>query len=354
MSARKILFVDRDGTLIEEPADQQVDRIDKVRLVPGVIAALQRALANGYELVMVTNQDGLGTASFPEPEFTAPHEFMLALFESQGIGFVETFVCPHLPADGCDCRKPRTGLLTQFLAANSLDLGACAVVGDRESDLGLARNIGIQGFLLGDDCGWDDVVHALVTRPRRGDVSRCTNETAIRARVDLDADGPQRIATGIGFFDHMLEQVSRHGGFALELSCDGDLDVDDHHSVEDVALALGSALKEALGDKRGIGRYGFWVPMDEALARVAIDISGRPACRIDAEFGREFVGGMATEMVPHFFQSLSQALGCAIHVEARGDNAHHIVEACFKGVGRALRPALARDGTEVPSTKGVL
>lgn len=354
MTGRKILFVDRDGTLIEEPADEQVDRIDKIRLVPGVVAALQRALAAGYELIMVTNQDGLGTSSFPELEFEVPHAFMLELFASQGIEFVETFVCPHTPDDRCACRKPNTGLLTRFLAANTLDLDACAVVGDRESDIGLAENLGVQGFLLGPELDWQSIVHQLVTRPRRATVTRGTNETQIRVALDLDAEGPQNIETGIGFFDHMLEQVSRHGGFALELSCNGDLDVDDHHSVEDVALALGAALREALGDKRGIGRYGFWVPMDEAIARVAIDISGRPATRIDAEFGREFVGGMATEMVPHFFQSLAQSLGCAIHIEAQGDNAHHIVEACFKGVGRALRPALARAGTTVPSTKGVL
>lgn len=354
MSGRKVLFVDRDGTLIEEPDDEQVDRIEKIRLVPGVIGALQRALAAGWELAMVTNQDGLGTDSFPQVDFDVPHAFMVELFASQGITFAETFVCPHRPEDGCDCRKPGTALLTRFLAANTLDLDACAVVGDRETDIGLADNLGVQGFLLGPECSWDDIVHQLVTRPRRATVTRHTNETRIAVSVDVDTDGPQRIRTGIGFFDHMLEQISRHGGFALDLTCDGDLDVDDHHSVEDVALALGAALREALGDKRGIGRYGFWVPMDEAIARVAVDLSGRPATRIEADFGREFVGGMATEMVPHFFQSLAQALGCAIHIEARGDNAHHIVEACFKGVGRALRPAFAREGTSVPSTKGVL
>lgn len=354
MSARKILFVDRDGTLIEEPDDQQVDRIDKVRLVPGVIRALQRARDDGYELIMVSNQDGLGSDAFPEPDFRAPHEFMLALFASQGISFSETFICPHLPAEQCGCRKPRAGLLTQFLTANVIDLARSAVIGDRETDIGLADNIGIQGFLLSDALGWDDIVHTLITMPRRASVSRNTNETKIDLALDLDAAGPQTIDTGIGFFDHMLEQIAKHAGFALTLKCDGDLDVDDHHSIEDVALALGAALKSALGDKRGIGRYGFTVPMDETLAQVAIDISGRPAFNMQADFGREFVGGLATEMIGHFFQSLSQALGCALHISVTGDNAHHKVEACFKGVGRALRPALARSGSDVPSTKGVL
>ncbi len=354
MSKRKILFVDRDGTLIEEPSDQQVDRIDKVRLVPGVVGALQRAIGDGYELVMVSNQDGLGSASFPQPDFDAPHNFMLALFESQGIRFVETFVCPHLPDAQCECRKPRAGLLTQFLANNTIDVARSAVIGDRETDIGLAKNIGIQGYMLSSDCNWDDIVHTLVNAPRQATIARNTNETRITLSVDLDAPSPQRIATGIGFFDHMLEQIAKHGGFALDLQCDGDLDVDDHHSIEDVALALGGALREALGDKRGIGRYGFTVPMDETLAQVAIDISGRPAFEMQADFGREFVGGLATEMVTHFFASLSQSLGCALHISVTGDNAHHKVEACFKGVGRALRPALARSGNDLPSTKGVL
>ncbi|MEM7610077.1 MAG: bifunctional histidinol-phosphatase/imidazoleglycerol-phosphate dehydratase HisB [Pseudomonadota bacterium] len=354
MNARKILFIDRDGTLIEEPEDEQVDAIEKIRLLPGVIAALQRLSQAGFEFVMVSNQDGLGTASFPVEDFAPAHDFMLELFLSQGIRFADTFICPHVDADQCACRKPRTGLLTRFLASETLDLEHCAVIGDRQTDIALAENIGVRGFLLTDDCDWASVARELIDQPRRARVTRNTNETSINVAVELDRSEPQRIATGIGFFDHMLEQIAKHGGFALQLDCDGDLDVDDHHSIEDVALALGAALRDALGDKRGMGRYGFTVPMDETLASVAIDISGRPACRFDANFGREFVGGLATEMVPHFFQSLAQSLGAAIHVSVAGDNAHHMVEACFKGVGRALRPALAREGNDLPSTKGVL
>jgi imidazoleglycerol-phosphate dehydratase/histidinol-phosphatase len=351
---RKILFVDRDGTLIEEPADEQVDRIDKVRLKPGVIAALQGLADSGYEFVMVSNQDGLGTDSFPQADFDAPHAHMLALFESQGITFSETFICPHLPADGCDCRKPRTGLVAPFLARTPIDTAASAVIGDRESDLSLAENIGLRGFLLDDSKTWDDVRAELTSRARTAAARRTTRETDIALDVNLDRAGDSRIDTGIGFFDHMLEQVSKHAGFSLRLACRGDLGVDEHHSVEDVALALGGALREALGDKRGIGRYGFVLPMDESLAQVAIDISGRPAFRFNGTFPRDAVGGMSIEMVEHFFASLAQSLGAAIHIDVSGDNTHHMVEACFKGVGRALRPALARSGADLPSTKGML
>lgn len=354
MSGRKILFIDRDGTLIEEPADEQVDTIEKIRLVPHVIAALQRLLADGYELVMVSNQDGLGSSAFPQRDFDGPHAFIVDLFASQGIEFCETFICPHLPADQCDCRKPKAGLLTRFLAANTLDLERCAVIGDRDTDLGLAEAVGVRGLLLNETLDWREIARQLTMLPRSAHVVRRTKETNIDVRLELDREDGQSIRTGIGFFDHMLEQIAKHAGFSLQLRCDGDLDVDDHHSIEDVALALGEALRGALGDKRGIGRYGFTVPMDETLANVAIDISGRPAFRMQADFGREMVGGLATEMVGHFFQSLAQSLGAAIHIEVAGENAHHMVEACFKGVGRALRPALRRDGRELPSTKGTL
>ncbi|MEO0576450.1 MAG: bifunctional histidinol-phosphatase/imidazoleglycerol-phosphate dehydratase HisB [Pseudomonadota bacterium] len=354
MSARSILFIDRDGTLIKEPPDEQVDRIDKIALVDDSIPALLALRDAGYEFVLVSNQDGLGTDAFPQIDFDVPHEFMLTLFASQGVSFAEQMICPHLPADGCGCRKPNTGLLTRFLAQNTLDLNRCAVIGDRETDIQLADNIGIRGFLLDDNCTWNDIAHQLINQPRTATLQRNTNETHISVIVDLDAPGPQKIQTGIGFFDHMLEQIAKHGGFALTLDCEGDLDVDDHHCIEDVALALGQTLRDALGDKRGIGRYGFTVPMDETLATVAVDISGRPAAVIDLALDREFVGGMATEMVRHFFESFAQSLGAAIHISVTGDNAHHKVEACFKGLGRALRPALQRRGTDLPSTKGTL
>ncbi|MEN7343717.1 MAG: bifunctional histidinol-phosphatase/imidazoleglycerol-phosphate dehydratase HisB [Pseudomonadota bacterium] len=354
MNARKILFVDRDGTLIAEPADEQVDSIAKIRLVEDVIPALRTLLDAGYELVMVTNQDGLGTPSFPESDFQPPHDFMVALFASQGIRFAETFVCPHLPSDQCACRKPSAGLLTKFLAANTIDVEASAVVGDRQTDLGLAENLGLRGFLLGEDCSWNEIARTLVTRPRSAQVTRTTSETSIDVTITLDSEAPSRISTGIGFLDHMLEQIARHARLQMLLDCQGDLHIDDHHTIEDIALSIGAAMRQALGDKRGIGRYGFLMPMDESLAQVAIDLSGRPASRLDVDFKRETVGGLATEMVRHFFESLAQSLGAAIHIEAKGENAHHIVEACFKGVGRALRPALAKSGNDIPSTKGLL
>lgn len=355
MSGQRVLFVDRDGTLIEEPADEQVDRIDKVRLVPGVMSALLRLKSAGYRFVLVSNQDGLGTESFPEADFRGPHEHMRALFASQGITFDEEFICPHFEADRCACRKPATGLLTRYLAANTLDLEHSAVIGDRETDVRLARAIGVPGLRLGEDgLDWDGIAHRLCTLPRRASVSRDTRETRITAEVDLDREGGHRIATGIGFFDHMLEQIATHGGFSLRLTCDGDLHVDEHHSVEDVALALGEAIREALGDKRGIGRFGFVLPMDEAQARIALDLSGRPYFVFRGTFPRERVGELPTEMVTHFFRSLADALRATLHIEVEGENAHHMVEICFKGLGRTLRPALSIEGDALPSSKGTL
>ncbi len=355
MSGKRVLFLDRDGTLIEEPADEQVDRIDKVRLVPGVIPALLRLRDAGYRFVMVSNQDGLGTESFPAADFRIPHQHMLSLFDSQGIRFDEEFICPHLPGDRCACRKPATGLLTRYLAANSLDLDHCAVIGDRETDLELAEALGVTGLRVGPQgLDWDEIAHRLSRLPRRASVTRDTRETRIAVTVDLDREGPSRIETGIGFFDHMLDQIATHGGFTLSLQCDGDLHVDEHHSVEDVALALGGAIREALGDKRGIGRFGFLLPMDEARAQVALDLSGRPYFVFAGEFPREQVGGLPTEMVRHFFRSLADAMRATLHIEVVGENAHHMVEVCFKGVGRTLRQALRVEGDRLPSSKGTL
>jgi imidazoleglycerol-phosphate dehydratase/histidinol-phosphatase len=356
MSGERILFIDRDGTLIEEPADKQVDSIAKLRLAPGVIPALLELRQAGYRFVLVSNQDGLGTASFPTESFREPQDFMRELFASQGIEFDAEFFCPHFPADDCDCRKPRTGLLTEFLASHVIDRERSFVVGDRQADLDLATNLGIGGIRIHGEGGesWATIAARLRAPERTARVTRRTKETDISVAVNLDRESPISISTGIGFFDHMLEQVARHGGFSLELQCNGDLEVDEHHTVEDCALALGQALREALGDKRGIGRYGFVLPMDEALAQVAIDLSGRSYAVFTGRFGRDAVGGLPTELVPHFFRSLADSLGAAIHVEVRGENTHHMIEACFKGVGRALRRAFRVRGAELPSSKGVL
>ena len=352
----KIAFLDRDGTLIEEPADQQVDRLDKVTLVAGVIPALLRLRDAGYQFVMVSNQDGRGTASFPEEDFRSVQDFVIALFASQGVAFREVFICPHRAGDGCECRKPRTGLLTAFLGSTPIDRAGSVVIGDRQTDLDLAANLGLRGLRLdpADPDAWSRIVHEVADQPRVGCVTRITRETRIECRVDIDAAAPIAVSTGIGFFDHMLEQLAKHGGFSLDLSCAGDLGVDEHHTVEDSALALGEALRRALGDKRGIGRYGFLLPMDEARSLAAIDLSGRAFFVFDGSFPRAEVGGLPTELVPHFFRSLADSLGAAIHIDVTGENTHHMIEACFKATGRALRQALARQGTELPTTKGTL
>ncbi len=354
--ARKVLFVDRDGTLVEEPADEQVDSLEKIRFMPDVFASLQKLTAAGYRLVMVTNQDGLGTASFPRQTFELAQNFIVDAFASQGLTFDAICICPHRPADGCNCRKPQPGHVAEYLRATKVDLAHSAVIGDRLTDLEFAGNIGVRGLRVQRHGSaaetWPAIARELLAR--RASYKRETKETRIQIDLDLDAEGPIQISTGHGFFDHMIEQLAKHGGFALQLDCKGDLHIDEHHTVEDCALALGGALRQALGDKRGIGRYGFLLPMDEARVQVAIDLSGRPYAVFEGKFARTEVGGLATELVPHFFRSLGETLGAAIHVSVTGENTHHMVEACFKGVGRALRQALRREGEELPSTKGVL
>lgn len=356
---RPVLFVDRDGTLIEEPEDFQVDRFEKLRLVPGVVPALLRLRDAGYQFVMVTNQDGLGSEAFPEADFEGPHRLMLQIFGSQGITFREVLIDRSLPADNAPTRKPGIALATPLLRDRGIDWARSAMVGDRESDDAFAGNLGIRSFRLrtpqfGGEWDWPGIAHALADAPRTAIVSRRTRETSIRVAVDLDRAGEPRARTGLGFLDHMLEQLGKHGGFALDVACEGDLDVDEHHTVEDTALALGQALREALGDKRGIGRYGFTLPMDESLASAALDLSGRPVFLFDGTFRRERVGGLPTELVPHFFRSLCEAAGINLHLSVRGENDHHQVEACFKAVARALRQALRREGDVLPSTKGAL
>jgi imidazoleglycerol-phosphate dehydratase/histidinol-phosphatase len=349
----KVLFVDRDGTLVEEPPDEQVDSLEKIRFLPGVFAALNELQAAGFRLAMVTNQDGLGTESFPTQDFELPQRFILDAFASQGIVFDAIFVCPHKKIDGCDCRKPSTRLVDTWVREQQVDLAKSAMIGDRQTDLDFAANLGVKVLASGEaEFSWPAIVKELTAR--RATVHRKTRETDIIVKVDLDAEGPISAKTGIGFFDHMLEQLGKHGGFSLQLECLGDLHIDEHHTIEDCAIALGEALKSALGDKRGLHRYGFLLPMDEARAQVAIDLSGRAYSVFEGRFGREQVGTMPTELVPHFFRSLADSVGAAIHVSVVGDNTHHMIEACFKGVGRALREALRRDGDDLPSTKGTL
>jgi imidazoleglycerol-phosphate dehydratase/histidinol-phosphatase len=354
---RPTLFIDRDGTLVEEPRDEQVDSFQKLRLVSGVIPALIRLRDAGYRFVMVTNQDGLGTPTFPQQNFDGPQGLLLQILESQGLTFDAILICPHRPEEGCVCRKPGTALVDDYVARQPIDRARSRVIGDRDTDLLLAERLGLGGIRIqpGDPKAWPAIADTLTARAARcGSVERPTRETRVQATVNLDCADPIAVATGIGFLDHMIEQVARHGGFALQLQCQGDLHIDEHHTVEDCALALGQALRQAFGDKAGIARYGFVLPMDEAQARVAIDLSGRPYAVFDGHFGRERVGDLPTELVPHFFRSLGDALGAAIHIEVRGENTHHMVEACFKGLGRALRQAIRYEGGGVPSSKGQL
>jgi imidazoleglycerol-phosphate dehydratase/histidinol-phosphatase len=360
MSAlRPILFVDRDGTLIEEPADHQVDRFEKLRFVPGVIPALLRLRDAGFDFVMVTNQDGLGSEAFPQADFDGPHALMLQVFASQGIAFREVLVDASLPADKAHTRKPGIGLVLHYLQDRGIDWTRSAMVGDRKTDNAFARNLGIRAFQLrtpefGGEWDWTAIAHALVDAPRTAKVLRETRETRVSVEVDLDRTAEPTIETGLGFFDHMLEQLGKHGGFALALRCRGDLHIDEHHTIEDSALALGQALREALGDKRGIGRYGFVLPMDETLASASLDFSGRPCFVFAGGFRRERIGAMPTELVPHFFRSLCDGAGLNLNLKVEGDNDHHKVEACFKVVARALRDAIRREGSDLPSTKGLL
>ena len=354
-----VLFIDRDGTLIREPADHQVDRLDKLSLLPGVVGALSRLKAAGYRFVMVTNQDGLGSASFPVEDFRPAHDFLLELLAGEGLTFDAVLICPHLPDAGCACRKPGTALIHDWLGGRELDAAHCAVIGDRDTDLELAARLGVAGLRVRDRGSAEETWNAVSTQlvralHRTAREARRTRETEIQVEVDLDLEGEVAVSTGIGFFDHMLEQVARHGGFSLTLTTRGDLHVDEHHTVEDTALALGAALRHALGPKSGIARYGFVLPMDEARASVTLDLSGRAYFAFKGRFRRAQVGALPTELVPHFFHSLADSLGATLHLEVTGGNTHHMVEACFKCVGRALRQAMRVEGTQVPSSKGVL
>lgn len=354
-----ILFVDRDGTLIEEPADFQIDAYEKVRFVRNVIPAMLRLRDAGYQFVIVSNQDGLGSESYPQASFDGPNDLMLQIFASQGIVFRDVLIDPSWPADNSPNRKPGIGMMLRYLQDRSIDWARSAMVGDRPTDIQFADNLNIRGFQLrtgqfGGEWDWDGIAHELADAPRRATVQRDTKETQIRVAVDLDKTAASKIDTGLPFFDHMLDQIGRHGGFALEIQARGDLHIDEHHTIEDTGLALGQALREALGDKRGIGRYGFTLPMDETLASAALDFSGRPYFVFEGAFKRERVGDMPTELVPHFFRSLCDAAGLNLNLKVEGDNDHHKVEACFKALARALRQAIRREGTELPSTKGAL
>ncbi|WP_187487479.1 bifunctional histidinol-phosphatase/imidazoleglycerol-phosphate dehydratase HisB [Duffyella gerundensis] len=354
--SQKTLFIDRDGTIISEPPeDFQVDRMDKLAFEPDAIPALLKLQKAGYQLVMITNQDGLGTSSFPQADFDGPHNLMMQILTSQGITFSDVLICPHKPEDHCDCRKPKVKMVEAWLTDGALDKANSYVIGDRATDIELAENMGIQGLRYGNEnLDWNAIAVQLTKRDRHALVERNTKETQIKVEVWLDREGGSRFNTGVGFFDHMLDQIATHGGFRMNIEVKGDLYIDDHHTVEDTGLALGEALLKALGDKRGIGRFGFVLPMDECLARCALDISGRPHLEYKAEFTYQRVGDLSTEMVEHFFRSLSYTMASTLHLKTKGKNDHHRVESLFKAFGRTLRQAIRVEGNTLPSSKGVL
>ena len=358
---KRILFIDRDGTLVEEPFDEQVDAIDKVRFKPGVFRWLSFLRENtDFLFVMVSNQDGLGTDSFPEDTFWPAHSFILDTLRGEGITFDDILIDRHFPADGAPTRKPGTGLVQKYMDDPAVDIAGSYVIGDRETDALFARNIGCKALILGDPTSspmtWQQVAETIYAGERTASVRRTTKETDIDVSLTLDGSGKADIQTGLGFFDHMLEQIARHGQIDLRIHTTGDLHVDEHHTIEDTALALGECLHKALGSKRGIERYGFSLPMDDCHAHVALDFGGRPWLVWKTEFHRERVGDVPTEMFFHFFKSLSDAARMNLYIEATGDNEHHKAEAIFKALARALRAAVRRDvyHYELPSTKGVL
>ncbi len=361
---KKVLFIDRDGTLvIEPPLDFQLDSLEKLEFYPGVFQWLSR-IANelDYELVMVTNQDGLGTESFPEADFWSAQNKIIKAFDNEGVRFSSVKIDKSFPEENAITRKPKTGMLQEYIYGD-YDLTNSFVIGDRESDMELAENLKAKGIFIGDTCekailttkDWKEVYEYLKAKPRSLAIKRKTQETEINLDINLDGQGKSSISTGLGFFDHMLEQIAKHAQIDLYLSVHGDLKVDEHHSIEDVAIILGEAFLKVLGSKKGIERYGFLLPMDDCLAQVAIDFGGRPWLIWTADFNREKIGEMPTEMFFHFFKSFSDAAKCNLNIKAEGENEHHKIEAIFKAFAKAIKKAIAKNNSfSIPSTKGRL
>ena len=355
---KKVLFIDRDGTLIKEPADEQIDSFEKLEFVEGMFRNISFIRKNlDFEFVMVSNQDGLGTDSFPENTFWPVHNFILQTLKGEGVEFDNILIDNHFPADNHPNRKPGTGMLKDYINNPEYDLANSFVIGDRETDAQLAENLGCKALILGNDgLTWEKIAEILFAGERIVEITRTTKEKDITVRINLDGTGKCDIQTGLGFFDHMLEQIGKHGMTDLYIRCKGDLEVDEHHTIEDTGIVLGECLLKALGDKRGIERYGYSLPMDDCLCQVALDFGGRPWLIWDAEFHREKVGEMPTEMFMHFFKSVSDAAKMNLNIKAEGTNEHHKIEGIFKAFARSIRMAMKRDiyHYQLPSTKGAL
>ncbi len=361
---KKVLFIDRDGTLvIEPPVDYQLDSLEKLEFYPGVFQGLSKIVEQlDYELVMVTNQDGLGTSSFPEDTFWPAQNKIIEAFINEGVEFSEVLIDKSFPEDKAPTRKPRTGLLQKYIYGN-YDLENSYVIGDRATDIELAINLNCKSVFIGESnedatistTNWNEIFAYLKAKPRVGQVTRVTKETNIFVEINLDGNGQNELSTGIGFFDHMLEQIAKHGNIDVTVKVDGDLEIDEHHTIEDVAITLGEAFIKALGSKKAIERYGFLLPMDDCLAQVAIDFGGRPWLVWDVDFKREMIGEMPTEMFMHFFKSFADASKCNLNIQAQGDNEHHKIEAIFKAFAKAIKMAVSKTETyTIPSTKGKL
>ncbi len=361
---KKVLFIDRDGTIIAEPEDEQVDSFEKLTFLPGAISCLSKiAKETDFELVMVTNQDGLGTDTFPEDTFWPVQNKILEILKGEGVTFAEIFIDRTTPSQKAPTRKPGTAMLVKFLA-KGIDLNSSYVIGDRPTDVELAKNLGCKAIFVSNENipdaelrtrDWNDIYKYLKQIPRIAKVNRKTTETDILIELNLDGTGKSSIDTGIGFFDHMLEQIARHGNMDLTIKVNGDLHIDEHHTIEDVAIALGDAVLRALGGKKGIERYSFVLPMDDCLAQVALDFGGRPWLVWDVKFKREKVGELPTELFFHFFKSFSDNAKCNLNINAEGQNEHHKIEAIFKAFAKAIRQAVRQtDNFNLPSTKGSL
>lgn len=354
---RRILFIDRDGTILREPEDEQIDSYEKFEFVPGAIGALSFLVQHtDYELVLVSNQDGLGTDSYPEEDFWPTHNLMLDILRGEGIEFKAQHIDRSFPHENLPTRKPGIAMLTDYLSNPDVDIPNSYVIGDRQTDAQLAENLGCKNLIVNDEMNWHRIAEVLFAGDRKVSVSRKTHETDICVDMCLDGNGKCEISTGLGFFDHMLEQIAKHGNIDLKITCNGDLHVDEHHTIEDTAIVLGECFAKALGDKRGIERYGFSLPMDDCLCQVSLDFGGRAWLVWDAEFNREKVGDMPTEMFLHFFKSLSDGARMNLNIKAEGANEHHKIEGIFKAFARALKMAVRRDieHFNLPSSKGTL